>query len=90
MELVELLAKIDTCFYQFNKYLLLCAINLINIYYMTVPVGVPAGAINQRVAGLGNIRYPSRVAGAGTGLTLISRVRDCNLCTRGFLTRCHP
>jgi hypothetical protein len=55
-----------------------------NIYYMTVPVGVPAGAINLRVAGLGNIRYPSRVAGAGTGLTLISRVRVCNLCTRGF------
>jgi hypothetical protein len=79
-ELVELLAKIGTCFYQFNKYLLLCAISLINIYYMTVP----AGAINPRVAGLGNIRYPSRVAGAGTGLTLISRVRVCNLCTRGF------
>jgi hypothetical protein len=26
---------------------------------------VPAGAINPRVAGLGNIRYPSQVAGAG-------------------------
>jgi hypothetical protein len=25
---------------------------------------VPAGAINPRVVGLGNIRYPSRVAGA--------------------------
>jgi hypothetical protein len=71
-------------FYQFNKYLLLCAISLINIYYITVPAGVPAGAINPRVAGLGNIRYPSRVAGAGTGLTLISRVRVCNLCTHGF------
>jgi hypothetical protein len=68
------LGKIGTCFYQFNKYLLLCAISLINIYYMTVPAGVPAGAINPRVAGLGNIRYPSRVAGAGTGLKLISRV----------------
>jgi hypothetical protein len=34
---------------------------------------VPAGSINPRVAGLGNIRYPSRVAGAGTGLTLTSR-----------------
>jgi hypothetical protein len=45
---------------------------------------VPAGAINPRVAGLGNIRYPSRVAGASTGLTLISRVRVCNLYTRGF------
>jgi hypothetical protein len=53
-------------------------LSVINIYYMTVP----AGAINPRVAGLGNIRYP--VAGAGTGLTLISRVRVCNLCTRGF------
>jgi hypothetical protein len=42
---------------------------------------VPAGAINPRVAGLGNIRYPSQVAGAGTGLTLISRVRVCNLYT---------
>jgi hypothetical protein len=55
-----------------------------NIYYMTVPVGVPAGAINPRVASLGNIRYPSWVAGAGTGLTLISWVWVCNLCTHGF------
>jgi hypothetical protein len=47
-----------------------------------VPAGVPAGAINPRVVGLGNIRYSSRVA--GTGLTLISRVRVCNLYTRGF------
>jgi hypothetical protein len=38
------LAKIGTCFYQFNKYLLLRAISLINIYYMTVPAGVPAGS----------------------------------------------
>jgi hypothetical protein len=38
----------------------------------TVPAGVPAGAINPRVAGV------------GTGLTLISRVRICNLYTRGF------
>jgi hypothetical protein len=47
---------------------------------------VPAGAINPRVAGLGNIRYPSRVAGAGagTGLILISQVQVCNLYTRGF------
>jgi hypothetical protein len=51
---------------------------------MTVPVGVPLGAINPRVAGFGNISYPSRVASADTGLTLISRVRVCNLCTRGF------
>jgi hypothetical protein len=51
---------------------------------MTVPVGVPAGAINPCVAGLGNIRYPSRAAGAGTGLTLISWVRVYNLCTRRF------
>jgi hypothetical protein len=51
---------------------------------MTVPAGVPAGAINPRVAGLGNIRYPSRVAGAGMGLTLISRVRVCNIYTHGF------
>jgi hypothetical protein len=51
---------------------------------MTVPTGVSAGAINPRVAGLGNIRYPSRVASAGTGLTLISRVRVCSLCTRRF------
>jgi hypothetical protein len=51
---------------------------------MTVPAGVPAGSINPRVAGLGNICYPSRVAGADTGLTLTSRVRVCNLCTRGF------
>ena len=51
---------------------------------MTMPAGVPAGAINPRVAGLGNIRYPSWIAGADTGLTLISRVRVCNLCTRGF------
>jgi hypothetical protein len=43
---------------------------------------MPAGAINPRVAGLGNIRYPSRVA--GMDLTLISRVRVCNLCIRGF------
>jgi hypothetical protein len=56
--------------YHFNKYLL---------YDCT-----PAGSINPRVAGLGNIRYPSRVAGAGMGLTLTSRVRDCNLCTLGF------
>jgi hypothetical protein len=35
---------------------------------MIVPAGVPAGVINPRVAGLGNVRYPSRVAGAGTGL----------------------
>jgi hypothetical protein len=32
---------------------------------MFVPVGVPEGAINPRVAGLGNIRYLSRVAGLG-------------------------
>jgi hypothetical protein len=32
-------SKIGTCFYKFNKYLLLCAISLINIYYMTVPAG---------------------------------------------------
>jgi hypothetical protein len=51
---------------------------------MTVPAVVPAGAINPRVAGLDNIRYPSRVTDADTGLTLISRVRVCNLCTRGF------
>jgi hypothetical protein len=51
---------------------------------MTVPAGVPAGAINPRVAGLGNIRYPSRVAGASIDLTLISRVRVCNLHTLGF------
>jgi hypothetical protein len=51
---------------------------------MTVPAGVPMGAINPRVAGLGNIRYPSRVAGADTGLILMSWVRVCNLCTRGF------
>jgi hypothetical protein len=49
---------------------------------MTVPVGVPAGAINPRVAGLGNIHYSSWVA--GTGLILISRVRVCNLYTRRF------
>jgi hypothetical protein len=49
---------------------------------MIVSAGVPAGAINSQVAGLGNIRYPSRVASAS--LTLISRVRVCNLCTRGF------
>jgi hypothetical protein len=51
---------------------------------MTVPAGTPAGAMNPRVAGLGNVRYPSRVAGAGTDLTLISRVWVCNLCTHGF------
>lgn len=49
---------------------------------MTVPVGVPAGAINLRVADLGNIYYPSQVASAC--LTLISPVRVCNLCIRGF------
>jgi hypothetical protein len=43
---------------------------------MTVPAGVPSGAINPRVAGFGNISYPSRVASVGTSL--------CNLCTRGF------
>jgi hypothetical protein len=51
---------------------------------MIVPAGVPVGAINPQVAGLGNIRYPPRVTGAVTGLTLISRVQVCNLCTRGF------
>jgi hypothetical protein len=38
----------------------------------------------HKPAGLGNIRYPSRVAGTGTGLTLISWVRICTMCTRGF------
>ena len=32
-------SKIGICFYQFDKYLLLCAISLINIYYMTVSAG---------------------------------------------------
>jgi hypothetical protein len=59
--------------YQFNKYLLYdCA------------YGCTRGC--HKPAGLSNIRYPSRVAGTstGTGLTLISWVRICNLCTRGF------
>ena len=51
---------------------------------MIVPAGVPAGAINPQVAGLGNIRYPSWIAGADTDLTLISHVQVCNLCTHEF------
>jgi hypothetical protein len=46
---------------------------------MTALAGVPAGAINPRLAGLGNIRYLSRVT--GTNLTLI---RVYNLYTRSF------
>ena len=45
--------------------------------------GVPAGIQYPRVAGTGIVFHPSRVAGAGTGLRIASRVRVCRLLTRG-------
>jgi hypothetical protein len=75
------------CMYVYI-YMYICIYMYVYIYNMTTcgycARGCTRRSINPRVAGLGNIRYPSRVAGAVTGLTLISRVRVCNPYTRGF------
>ena len=42
-----------------------------------------------RIAGMGFVFYPSRVAGAGAGTGLDLRVRVCGVSIRPDFTRCH-
>ena len=42
-----------------------------------------------RIAGMGFVFYPSRVAGAGAGTGLGLRVRVCGVSIRADFTRCH-
>ena len=50
---------------------------------------MPAGMLYPRIAGMGFVYYPLRVAGAGAGMGLDLRVRVCGVSIRADFTRCH-
>jgi hypothetical protein len=50
---------------------------------------MPAGRACPRIAGAGGQCCPWRVVGAGAGTEILSRVRVCDTCIRGYFTRCH-